>query len=354
MNLIVIGLNHRTAPVEIRERLAVLPSKLDEATRALLAATPLDEATILSTCNRVEIYGVTRAEPRAAVESVRNFLRSHHQCADAHDDHFYAFHNRGVVSHLFRVACGLDSMVVGESEILGQVKDAYRAAHAARATGTALNALFQTTLHVAKQIRTRTAIGRGSTSVGSVAIDLAEKIFGDLGARTVMILGAGKMSEATARALRNRGAKSVIVSNRSIERAQQLADELGGRAVKFEDWAFEFPKVDIVISSTAAPHAILTREKLAMLMPLRQNRPLFLIDIAVPRDIERDAGELENVFLYDIDDLQAIANENLAARQREIDVCNAMVDEHVEKFLRRFMPNTSDAPQFRPVPQPNR
>jgi glutamyl-tRNA reductase len=338
MNLITIGLNHRTAPVEVRERMAFHRAALGEATCLLLGATPLYEAAILSTCNRVEIYGLTGDLVRASA-AMRRFLHEHHKLTENVESHLYEFRDRECIQHLLEVACGLDSMVVGETEILGQVKEAYLAAQQAGATGMALNRLFQKAFAGAKHIRTTTAITRGSTSVGSVAVDLAEKIFRDLGSRTVMVLGTGEMSEATAKALRNRGAGSIIVCSRTQERAETLANQLGGRAISYSQWPTEFPGVDIVISSTAAPHPIVTAEKLTPLMKLRRQRPLFLIDIAVPRDIERACGELENVYLYDIDDLQQIAQQNIAAREREIVACRALIAEHLDRFIVWFGSN---------------
>ncbi|MGD0651761.1 MAG: glutamyl-tRNA reductase [Verrucomicrobiia bacterium] len=338
MNFITIGLNHRTAPVEVRERMAFPRAALGEATCLLLGATPLYEAAILSTCNRVEIYGLTGDLVRASA-AMRRFLHEHHKLTENVESHLYEFRDRECIQHLLEVACGLDSMVVGETEILGQVKEAYLAAQQAGATGMALNRLFQKAFAGAKHIRTTTAITRGSTSVGSVAVDLAEKIFRDLGSRTVMVLGTGEMSEATAKALRNRGAGSIIVCSRTQERAETLANQLGGRAISYSQWPTEFPGVDIVISSTAAPHPIVTAEKLTPLMKLRRQRPLFLIDIAVPRDIERACGELENVYLYDIDDLQQIAQQNIAAREREIVACRALIAEHEARFWGWFEQN---------------
>lgn len=331
MNLIVIGLNHRSAPVEVRERTAFARGTLGESVRMLRKAAALQEAVILSTCNRVEIYGLV-SDPNGTGSTVRRFLHEYHKLSESIEPHLYELRDVDCVRHLFEVACGLDSMVVGETEILHQVKEAYHEAYEAGATGKALNRLFQKALAAAKHIRTTTAITRGSTSVGSVAVDLAEKIFRDLSDRTVMVIGTGEMSEATARALRNRGAGSILVCSRTHERAHALADQLGGRAISYEQWPAEFGAVDIVISSTAAPHPIVTREKLLPLMKLRRQRPLFLIDIAVPRDIERACGDLEDVYLYDIDDLQQIAQQNIAAREREIAACRELIAEHEARF----------------------
>ncbi len=347
MNLLVIGLNHRSAPVEVRERAAFANAKLGEAARALLEAAPLREAVILSTCNRVEIYGLT-SKPADATAALRQFLQNHQKLApgfcepmELGEQHLYEFRDADCIRHLAEVACGLDSMVLGETEILGQVKAAYRVAQEAGTTGIGLNRLFQKTLSAAKRIRSSTAITHGSISVGSVAVDLAGKIFGDLGTCTVMVIGTGEISEATARALRKRGAGSILVCSRTQERAQALAQLLSGRAISYEQWPVEFGAVDIVISSTAAPHPILTREKLLPLMKTRRQRPLFLIDIAVPRDIERACGDLENVYLYDIDDLQQIAQQNIAAREREIAACRKLVAEHQARLLDWFNQNAA-------------
>jgi glutamyl-tRNA reductase len=358
MNLVVIGLNHRSAPVEVRERLAFARSSLAEATRALLGAAPLREAAILSTCNRVEIYGLT-ADPKETGAAVQRFLHDHHKVSERFDSHLYEMRDRDCVQHLWEVVCGLDSMVVGETEILGQVKEAYLAAQQAGATGMALNRLFQKAFAAAKRIRSMTAITRGSTSVGSVAVDLAGKIFRNLNSCTVMVIGTGEMSEATARALRSRGAGTILVCSRTHDRAEALASQLAGRAISYEQWPTEFPTVDIVISSTAAPHPIVTHERLVPLMKQRRQRPLFLIDIAVPRDIERTCGELENVFLYDIDDLQQIAQQNIAAREREIATCRTMIAEDLARFLAWFEANQlalarryTDRAQGGSVPKP--
>jgi glutamyl-tRNA reductase len=358
MNLVVIGLNHRSAPVEVRERLAFARSSLGEATSALLGAAPLREAAILSTCNRVEIYGLT-ADLSETGSAVRRFLHDHHKLSARVDSHLYEMRDRDCVQHLWEVVCGLDSMVVGETEILGQVKEAYLAAQQAGATGMALNRLFQKAFSAAKRIRSMTAITRGSTSVGSVSVDLAGQIFRDLSACTVMVIGTGEMSEATAKALCSRGAGTILVCSRTHDRAEALASQLAGRAISYEQWPTEFPAVDIVISSTAAPHPIVTRKKLLPLMKQRRQRPLFLIDIAVPRDVERVCGELENVFLYDIDDLQQIAQQNIAARVREIATCRTMIAEDLARFLGWFEANQpalaqryTDRAQGSSVPKP--
>ncbi len=335
MNLIVIGLNHRTAPVSVRERLAFSRDSLGEATCNLLGAAPLQEAAILSTCNRVEIYGLTH-DIVGAGRCIRRFLHDHHNLVESVDTCLYEHHGSDCVRHLIGVTCGLDSMVLGETEILGQVKQAYDEALKAGATGTVLNRLFQKSFQAAKYIRSHTGIARGSTSVGNVAVDLAEKIFYDLSASTVMVVGTGEMSEATARALHSRGAGQILVCSRTQGRAETLAGQLNGRAISYDQWPEEFPRVDIVISSTAAPHPIITKEKLQHLLLNRPAKPLFLIDVAVPRDVERACGDLDDVYLYDMDDLQKIAEANVAAREQELAACRELVAQHESRFMEWF------------------
>jgi glutamyl-tRNA reductase len=319
------------------------------ATLALLRESRLvDEAVILSTCNRVELYVATEIEPRTAFPSLEQFLLRCHDYRDPLTDELYRLAEPQSLEHLFRVASGLDSMVLGETEILGQLKKAYETSLSGQHTGGVLNKAFQRAFNVAKEIRTDTNIQRGSVSVGSVAVELAEKIFSRLTERDVMVIGAGETSEKTARALLSRGARSVLVSNRSFDRAEALARELGGRAVHFEDWAREFQRIDIVISSTSAPHYVLDRARLEPLMKLRQNEPLLLIDIAVPRDIEPEVNFLENVYLYNIDDLQAIADESLRQRQEEITRCEQIIAARARALIggRRPLAPPGNRPAF--------
>ncbi len=325
MPLIVIGLSHHTAPVTVRERFAFPDATIPAALEKLRQTGIVTEAVILSTCNRVEIYAATELPGRQAMPGLRQFLLDHHNCQEPIQGEIYFHSDAESLEHLFKVACGLDSMVVGETEILGQLKRAYETALQHKQTGPHLNKAFQKAFNVAKHIRTETNIQRGSVSVGSVAVELAQKIFSSLDRHQVMIIGAGETSEKTARALLSRGAHGIIVSNRSHDRAVALARELEGRAVQFEDWAAEFPAIDIVISSTAAPHYILDRARLEPLMKLRRNRSLLLIDIAVPRDIDPAVNFLENVYLYNIDDLQAIADDYLRQRKEEIARCAAII-----------------------------
>ena len=319
----------------MRERFAFPDATIPEALEKLRQTGLATEAVILSTCNRVEIYAATDLPGHKAVLELRQFLLDYHNYREPIQAEIYYHGGVESLEHLFKVACGLDSMVVGETEILGQLKKAYETALQHKHTGRHLNKAFQKAFNVAKQIRTETNIQRGSVSVGSVAVELAQKIFSSLDQHPVMVIGAGETSEKTARALLSRGAHSIIVSNRSHDRAVALAQELNGRAVHFEDWAAEFANIDIVISSTAAPHYILDRPKLEPLMKLRRNRPLLIIDIAVPRDIDPAVNFLENVYLYNIDDLQAIADDYLRQRKEEIARCAAIIRQKAGQLLLR-------------------
>ena len=333
MSIVVIGLSHRSSPVEVRERFAFGEAQIGPALARLRGQALAQEAVILSTCNRVEIYAATCLEPAGAFRELKQFLMD---CSDSRDplhDELYAYAEPQSVEHLFKVACGLDSMLLGETEILGQLKKAYDLALQNGHTGSRLNKAFQRAFNVAKLIRTETSIQRGSISVASVAVELAEKIFESLHDRHVMVIGAGDTSEKTARALLSRGAKSIVVANRSHERAQALAGEFGGRAVRFEEWAEEFDRIDIAISSTSAPHHILDCARLEPLMKRRRNRPLLLIDIAVPRDIDPEVNRMPNVYLYNVDDLQAIAGDYLKQRKEEAARCEEIIREKAAALL---------------------
>jgi glutamyl-tRNA reductase len=353
MNIVVIGLSHHSSPVELRERFAFAEAKIPEALKSLRESGVPSEAVILSTCNRVEIYAATALEPVLAFAELKKFLVTVHAYDAALGDELYQLAEPQSLHHLFKVACGLDSMVLGETEILGQLKKAYELAFQHKHTGARLNKAFQRAFHVAKHIRTETNIQRGSVSVASVAVELAEKIFSSLTDREVLVIGAGETSEKTARALLSRGARSIIVANRSHDRAVALAGEFGGRTVPFDDWAGEFQKIDIAISSTSAPHHILDRARLEPLMKARGQRPLLLIDIAVPRDIDPEVNFLENVYLYNIDDLQAIADSYLKQRKEEIVRCEAIIAEKVNKMLETRAP-MSLLIDLLPVPSSNK
>ena len=338
MPIVVIGLSHHSSPVTVRERFAFGEDRIPPALQGLRDSGTADEAVILSTCNRVEIYASTPLEPDRAFAALKQFLVDCHEYRDPLTDEIYTLGEPQSLYHLFKVAAGLDSMVLGETEILGQLKKAYDLALQKGYTGSRLNKAFQRAFNVAKHIRSETNIQRGSVSVGSAAVELAQRIFSDLGNRDVLVIGAGDTSEKTARALLSRGARGIVVTNRSPEKALALAAELGGRALPFDQWAAEFPVIDIVISSTSAPDYILDRPKLEPLMKLRRNRPLLLIDIAVPRDIDPAVNLLENVFLYNIDDLQAIADDYLKLRREEVARCEQIIREKAESLLAHYGP----------------
>ena len=342
VNIFVTGLSYKTAPVEVREKLAVRPSFLPCLGCRLKINAGLEEVVLLSTCNRVEVYGTA---PWVQSRGQRIFQQL---CPPDMDvtPHIYVKEGADAVRHLFSVTSGLDSMVIGETEITGQVKLAYQAAQAAKLTGRVLNRVFQTALQTAKEIRTQTGIGHGATSVGSVAVELAEKIFaGDLSDKTVMILGAGKMGEACVRHLAKRGTRSVLVANRSLERAQTLARELGGRALSFEERLAAVLEADIVVSSTGSPTTVLHKHEIAGILAARANRPLILVDIAVPRDIAPDVEELENVYLYNIDHLEAIVRENSRMREQELSKCNEIIARRAAALMMKLNP----PPIARPV-----
>jgi glutamyl-tRNA reductase len=331
MELLCLGLNHKTAPVEVRELFAVGATKLGASANELVAMTGVLEGVVISTCNRTEFYLVA-PDAREALQRLETHLAEkteHHKHAEPH---FYRMEKAEAARHLCRVVSGLDSMMLGETEIFGQVKQAYQAALDAGATAGVLNKVFQRAFGVGKKVRTETTIQTGSTSVGNVAVDLAEKIFGHLKNSEVMILGAGEMSRITAQSLVSRGARSIFVSNRSFDRAAELADEMGGTAVRFDEWQSVLERVDIVISSTGAPHAIVQRADVEKARRARKFRPLFFIDIAVPRDIDPAVGEIEEVYLYDIDTLEQLAEEARGRRQKQIEDCERIIDAELAKL----------------------
>lgn len=333
MNLFVAGLSYKTAPVDVRERLAVTPDRLRCHGCRLKLAGNLTELVVVSTCNRVEVYGVGPAVYRNIPRLFRELSFGDFDFAP------YLFVKEGqeAIEHLFSVVSGLDSLVVGETEITGQVKTAYLNAQAAGLTGRVTNRLFQAALQAAKEVRTRTGIGRGATSVGSVAVELAERIFDeDLSGKTVMIIGAGKMGEACVRHLAKRAPGAVLVANRSYERAVSLAGEFGGQAVPFDEMYSAMSRADIVVSSTGAPQTILHRADLERVMSGRADRPLFLVDIAVPRDIDAEVERVAGVYLYNVDHLESIVRENVRHRQQELDHARGLLRDRATALQARF------------------
>jgi glutamyl-tRNA reductase len=329
--IVVVGLNHETAPVGVREALAFPKERLPEALARVREEAGLGEAVILSTCNRVEVYGRSAEE---SLDAVSAFLARFHGREPAEiAPHLYRLEGEAAVRHAFRVAASLDSMVMGEPQILGQVKDAYEAAEKAGSLGSVLNALRNRSVAAAKRARTETAIGRNAVSVSHVAVELARKIFGDLRDRAVLLVGAGKMSEVAARQMVRDGARASVLGGRTFERAEQLAAALGGRAAPFEALRVELARADIVISGTGAPGVVIQRADVEAAQAARRGRPLFLIDIAVPRDVAEDAGKVKGVFLYDLDDVKQVAEANLRERKKEAHAAEAILEDEIREFL---------------------
>ena len=336
MNLFCAGLSHHAANVEMLEQFGA-HAEIDR----LLRNSGCSEAVVLNTCNRVEVYAA--AEARVSTLNIARCLArqidppspgygaaSSRLSPEAAP--FYRYENADCVRHLFRVVCGIDSMVVGETEIFGQAKKAYEAARTVGAAGRYLHRLFQRAFRVAKQVRTRTEIARGAVSIGSVAVDLAQKIFGDLQNCKVLVIGAGETSERTVRALVSRGVGDLRVSNRSPARAETLALTVNGRAVAFEEWREQCAEIDILITSTSSDVPLLSQKELAPILRQRIDRPLFIIDIAVPRDVAADVNALDGVYLYDIDSLQSIAEQSLAMRRAQIAAAEEIISQHVAEF----------------------
>ena len=336
MKLLITGVSHRTAPVEVREQLAFREEALPAALADLRAREGVAEAVILSTCNRVEITLTTedRVDPQSIVDS---FLADHkHVTPDAIAAHVFRHEGRDAIHHLFRVASSLDSMVVGEPQILGQLKAAYAAAKSSGACCGWLDGLMTRAFSVAKRVRSETGVGQMAVSVSFAAVELARKIFGSLNNRTVMIVGAGKMSELAARHLRRSGATHVFVTNRTHERAVEMAALFQGTPVEYSRFTAMLPEVDILITSSGAPHYILHKDEMQRVISARRNKPMFLIDIAVPRNVEPTINELDNVFLYDIDDLQEVVNANLRERMKEADHAEQLVTDEVDRMMARL------------------
>lgn len=328
-DLLVVGLSHHTAPVEVRERLAVAPDDLPSELTRLKESGHFSEAVLISTCNRVELYASSR-NPMGATRAATELLASRLAPIKA-DSILYQHLGNEAVRHSFRVTASLDSLVVGEPQILGQVKEAFETAATTGTVGTLLGRCFTHAFSVAKRIRTETGLAEGAVSMSSIACELAKKIFGDLRGRSVLLVGAGEMAEGAARSLRKSGARLHIV-NRNQEKAEALASEHGGRAADYEQLVTELAHADVVITSTASPKFILTPELMQGVVHSRRHRPLFIVDIAVPRDVDPRVANLDNVFVYDVDDLQKVAEENRAIREREAILAEEIVAEELRAF----------------------
>ena len=331
-NLILVGVNHKTTPVEIREKLAFTQVKIEASLSQLVSSPEIIENIILSTCNRVEIYARVENTDRG-IQLLQDFICDYHGISRGNlDQYFYSYCDNQAVEHLFRVSSSLDSMVLGEAQILGQVKDAYSTARSFSSTGMVLNQLFEKAFNVAKKVREETGISERGVSISSAAVELAKKIFEDLENHSVMLVWTGEMAELAAKHLISYGVKTVYVASRTYERAAALAKSLNGCALDFESFKEEMHRADIIITSTAAPTFIVNEEMISTAIQKRKNKPIFLIDIAVPRDIAPEVNELENVYLYDIDDLQNVVNANMEERQKEAESAMEIINQEVTKF----------------------
>jgi glutamyl-tRNA reductase len=332
VHLFLLGVSHRTAPVDLRERLDFSSRDLGAAVEALATRPSAAEAVVLSTCNRSEIYIASSDLPRAQEELISFLSEYHHLSPADFQPHLFSYGDAAAARHLFRVAAGLDSLVVGEPQILGQVKDAFQAASDRRCTGPLLSKLFTWAFGVGKRVRTETAVGEGAVSVSFAAVSLARKIFGRLEGRHVLLLGAGEISTLTAQHLRGHGVAEIVIASRTTANAEALASEVGGRAIAWDQMNTALGRADIVITATGSPRPIITRSDVELVTGRRRNSPLFIIDIAVPRDVDPAVSEIEQVFLYNVDDLQGIVRENLSRRGAEIERAEAIVEEELSRF----------------------
>jgi glutamyl-tRNA reductase len=336
MHVIVMGLSHKAAPIELRERLHFPAAQLEDPLEKLAQYTEGGERVILSTCNRVELYGYVEHLAHSSTR-LQQFLSDYHGIPlELFKPYLYIHHGEAALSHLFRVVSSLDSLVIGEAQIMAQVKEAFAIARHANATGSVLNQVFERAFAVAKRVRTETRIGEHAVSISYAAVELAKKIFQDLAAKTVLVIGAGEMSELTARHLISHGVLHLLVANRTLHRAVELASRLQGQGVSLAELPMYLPKADIVVSSTGAPALVISKADVQNALKVRKNRPMFFIDIAVPRDIDAAVNALDNVYLYDIDDLQHVVDENLKARQRDAALGEAIISREVEDTLAWF------------------
>lgn len=336
IEIIVVGLNHKTAPIEIRERLSFHENELEKVLLEINALSSIKENIVLSTCNRVEIYA-TAQEPEIAFEELKTFLSHYHQFPLKNfEGSLYLLKGEDAIRHIFRVTSSLDSMVVGEPQITGQIKSAYTIAADVKTSGFILHRLFHRAFHVAKRVRSETKISINAVSVSSVAVELAQKIFGNLEKKNILLIGAGEMSELASRHFISAGVEKIVITNRTYERALSLAQEFNGEAIPFEEMNRGLRQADIVLSATDSPHYIIRYDQILKVMKERKQRPIFFIDISDPRNIEPKVGEIENVYLYNIDDLQNIADENIKDRQNEAQKAETIIQEEVTKFVKWY------------------
>lgn len=334
MKVLVIGVNHKTATVEIREKLAFNGPKLEEGIFGLRKVPEVKEAAVLSTCNRVELY-ICASKSGSAADHIKGFLSAFHGLPrQDFEKSLYVHEGEDAIRHIFRVSSSLDSMVVGEPQILGQIKDTFDFALNKKTTGVLLNKLMKKAISTAKRVRTETRIAENAVSISFAAVELAKKIFTNLTGKSFMLLGAGEMAELAARHLMNNGVQDVMVVNRTYERGCELAREFNGKPVKFENFLHELVHADIIICSTGAPSYVLIKEQMHKAMKERKNRPVFIIDISVPRNIDPEINKLDNVYLYSVDDLQEVVDTNIHGRKVEAEKAEKIIDEEVEKFIK--------------------
>ena len=333
-SLITLGLNHKTAPLDLRERLAFTPQTLPDALNSLYKLNCIDEAAIISTCNRTELYCAINSHDNNADQNIVNWFGQYHGLESSMiESHLYIYQHEETINHTMSVACGLDSMVLGEPQIAGQMKDAFALAQKQGTLGRLLSKLFQHSFTVAKQVRTDTAIGSSPVSVAFAAVSLAKQIFGELNESTALLIGAGETIELTARHLHSKNIKHMIIANRSIERAENLAKEFDGEAIRLPQIGDHLHRADIVIASTASPLPILGKGTVERALKTRKHEPIFMVDLAVPRDVEPEVASLDDVYLYAVDDLQEVIDENLQSRQQAAEQARDIIDEEVQHYL---------------------
>lgn len=334
MNLIIVGLNHKTSPIEIREKLSFPSQTIGEPLKKLTNHFGLNEGVILSTCNRVEVLAITN-DMEKGIWQIKRFLSDYHSIPlEKLDEHLYVHLGEDAVKHLFRVGAGLDSMVMGEPQILGQVKDAYGYAVQYNTAGVIVNKLYHKAFQVAKRIRSETKIGESAVSISFAAIELARKIFGDLSGKSCMLIGAGEMAELAAKHLLTNGIREILVANRTYEKAVEMVKGFGGTAIMFREFPHYLKNVDIVIASTGAPNFIIRPDQIHEVMRERKQKPMFFIDISVPRNIDPLVNNVDNCYVYDVDDLQGVVVANLQERSKEAEAAEKIVEEEIEKFYR--------------------
>jgi glutamyl-tRNA reductase len=334
MDIIVVGLNHKTAPIEMRERLHFPSDAIEEPLKKVTDLSYISEGLILSTCNRVEVIAVTK-DPEKGINEVKDFLSFYHNVSKQQlDSCLYSYESYDAVRHIFKVASSLDSMIVGEPQILGQLKDAYSMANKYKTSGLIMHKFFHKAFSVGKKVRTESMIATSAVSISFAAVELAKKIFDDLKDKVVMLIGSGEMSELAARHLMNNGVKEILIANRTHSKAVKLADEFVGRPIVFEDLALFLDQVDIVISSTSSPHYTIGYDDVVRSLKIRKYKPIFLIDIAVPRDIDPRINNIDNVYLYDIDDIQGVVDANIKARREEAKKAERIIEREVDQFDR--------------------